>query len=70
MPQLPNPYIYPDGNPIRPVIPTKTQQNSIMIFSAFPSAKFERREKLLIPVGDNLSPFGPEEYFVGSEIRT
>ncbi len=70
VPSLPNPYIYPDGNPIRPVLPTKTVQNNIMLIGAFPSARFERRNKMLIPVGDNLSPFGHEEYFDGAEIRT
>lgn len=70
VPEIPNPYIYPDGNPIRPVIPTKTFQNSVMLIGAFPSARFERRNKLLIPTGDNLSPFGHEEYFDGAEVRT
>ena len=70
VPEIPNPYIYPDGNPVRPVIPTKTIQNSIMLVGAFPSARFERRNKLLIPTGDNLSPFGHEEYFDGAEVRT
>lgn len=68
--EIPNPYIYPDGNPVRPVIPTKTAQNSIMLIGAFPSARFEKRNKVLIPVGDNLSPFGHEEYFDGSTVRT
>jgi hypothetical protein len=58
IPAFPNPYVYPDGNPIRPVIPTQTTQNSIMLIGAFPSARFERRNGLLIPSGDNLSPFG------------
>lgn len=57
VPEIPNPYIYPDGNPVRPVIPVKTTQNSIMLIGAFPSARFERRNKVLIPVADNLSPF-------------
>ena len=70
IPEIPNPYIYPDGNPIRPVVPVKTTQNSIMLIGAFPSARFERRNKILIPVGDNLSPFGHEEYFDGAEVRT
>ncbi|MCK5201670.1 MAG: hypothetical protein KAR21_25125 [Spirochaetales bacterium] len=67
---IPNPYIYPDGNPIRPVIPTKTTRDSIMLIGAFPSARFEKRDKMLIPVGDNLSPFGHEEYFDGERIRS
>jgi hypothetical protein len=70
VPEIPNPYIYPDGNPVRPIIPTKTVQNSIMLIGAFPSARFEKRNKVLIPVGDNLSPFGQEEYFDGSTVRT
>jgi hypothetical protein len=69
VPKIPNPYIYPDGNPIRPVIPVKTFQNSIMLVGAFPSARFERRNKMLIPTGDNLSPFGHEEYFDGMQVR-
>lgn len=69
VPEIPNPYIFPDGNPILPVIPIKTVQNSIMIIGAFPSARFEYRNKLLIPVGNNLSPFGQEEYFDGSVVR-
>jgi hypothetical protein len=70
VPEIPNPYVFPDGNPILPVIPVKTTQNSIMIIGAFPSARFESRNKLLIPVGNNLSPFGQEEYFDGSIVRT
>lgn len=70
VPSIPIPYNYPDGNPIRPVIPTKTFQNSIMLIGAFPSARFERRNRMLIPIGDNLSPFGHEEYFDGAEVRT
>lgn len=68
--EIPEPYIYPDGNPVRPVIPVNTTQNSIMLVGAFPSARFEKRNKVLIPVGDNLSPFGHEEYFDGREVRT
>jgi len=70
VPQIPDPYVYPDGNPIRPVVPVKTIQNTIMLIGAFPSARFERRNKVLIPIGDNLSPFGQEEYFDGREVRT
>ena len=70
VPEIPKPYVYPDGNPIRPIIPVRTIQNSIMLIGAFPSARFERRNKLLIPIGDNLSPFGHEEYFDGAEVRT
>ena len=68
--EIPDPYLYPDGNPIRPVVPTQTAQNLIMLIGAFPSARFEKRNGKLIPVGDNLSPFGHEEYFDGSEVRT
>ena len=68
--EIPDPYIYPDGNPIRPVIPTQTTQNSVMLIGAFPSARFEKRKGRLIPVGDNLSPFGHEKYFDGTEVRT
>jgi hypothetical protein len=70
VPEIPKPYMYPDGNPVRPVIPVRTNKNSIMLIGAFPSARFERRNKLLIPTGDNLSPFGYEEYFDGTEVRT
>jgi hypothetical protein len=72
VPAIPNPYIYPDGNPIRPVIPVKTCQNSIMLVGAFPSARFERRgeNRRLIPTGNNLSPFGHEKYFDGEKVRT
>jgi len=69
VPKIPDPYVYPDGNPIRPVVPVKTAQNDIMLIGAIPSARFERRNKVLIPVGDNLSPFGQEEYFDGREVR-
>ena len=66
---FPTPYLYPDGNPIRPVVPVQTTLNKIMLVGAFPSARFERRNGKLIPVGDNLAPFGPEQYFDGSEVR-
>ena len=67
--QIPDPYVYPDGNPIRPVIPVKTVKNSIMLIGAFPSARFEKRNGVLIPAGDNLSPFASEEYFDGETVR-
>ena len=67
---IPNPYVYPDGNPVRPVVPVSTCKDSIMLIGAFPSARFERRNNILIPVGDNLSPFGQEKYFDGSSVRT
>ncbi len=69
VPELPSPYIYPDGNLIRPVVPVKTTKNSIMLIGAFPSARFESRNGKLIPIGDNLAPFGTEEYFDGSTVR-
>jgi len=69
IPSFPRRYVYPDGNPIRPVLPVQKSTQKIMIVGAFPSARFERREGKLIPVADNLSPFGPEEYFDGREVR-
>ena len=67
--EFPKNYVYPDGNPIRPVLPVQITQNNIMIIGAFPSARFERRNGKLIPIADNLSPFGEEKYFDGREIR-
>lgn len=69
IPSFPRRYEYPDGNPIRPVLPIQEVPRDVMIIGAFPSARFERREGKLIPVGDNLSPFGPEEYFDGRDVR-
>lgn len=66
---FPQDYIFPDGNPILPVLPTNLVKNSIMLIGAFPSARFERRNEKLIPVANNLSPFANEEYFDGREIR-
>jgi hypothetical protein len=66
---FPSPYLYPDGNPVRPVVPVQTTLNRVMLIGAFPSARFERRLGKLIPVGDNLAPFEPERYFDGSEVR-
>lgn len=66
---FPKPYLYPDGNPIRPVVPVQTTINKVMVVGAFPSARFERRQGKLIPVGDNLGPFEPEHYFDGFETR-
>ena len=63
--KFPKDYIFPDGNPILPVLPTNLIQKSIMLIGAFPSARFERRDGKLIPVGNNLSPFAKEEYFDG-----
>lgn len=69
VPQIPDPYLYPDGNPVRPVVPVQTTINRIMLVGAFPSVRFERRQGKLIPVGDNLAPFGPEQYFDGAQVR-
>lgn len=70
IPEFPQEYIFPDGNPISPVLPIQTEPKKIMLIGAFPSARFERRNTVLIPVGNNLSPFGFEKYFDGREIRT
>lgn len=69
VPEIPTPYLFPDGNPVLPVLPVETVQNGIMIIGAFPSARFERRNGYLIPIGNNLSPFGTEKYFDGQQIR-
>lgn len=69
VPEFPEEYYFPDGNPITPVLPVQTIQNGIMIIGAFPSARFERRNGVLIPVANNLSPFGEESYFDGREVR-
>ncbi len=69
IPEFPKKYVYPDGNFIRPVLPVQITQKKIMLVGAFPSARFERRNGLLIPVADNLSPFGEEKYFDGRQIQ-
>ena len=72
---LPVRYTYIDGNPIKPVVPVQTTQESLMIIGAYPSAKFEARysldsnRKRLVPIADNLQPFGIEEYFDGQQVR-
>lgn len=66
---VPKHYLFPLGNPIRPVVPTKTEINGIMLIGAFPSARFEVVDKMLIPSANNLSPFGEEEYFDGMRVR-
>ncbi len=66
---FPKQYVYPYGNPIKPVMPVEIAQNKIMIIGAFPSARFEKKDGFLIPVSDNLSPFGEEKYFDGQQIR-
>jgi hypothetical protein len=69
IPEFPIEYRYPDGNPVRPVLPIADERKEIILVGAFPSARFERRNGKLIPVGDNLSPFGQEKYFDGQAIR-
>lgn len=72
---LPSSYTYPDGNPIRPVLPVCTRVRSLMIVGAYPSARFEQRlstegsRHRLVPVADNLAPFAVEEYFDGIQTR-
>lgn len=66
---FPEKYVYPDGNAVKPILPVQITQNRIMLIGAFPSARFERRSGKLIPIADNLSPFGKEKYFDGKEIR-
>jgi hypothetical protein len=68
-PSFPRTYTYPDGNPIRPVLPIQKAPTGVMVIGAFPSARFESREGRLIPVADNLSPFGPEAYYDGERVR-
>lgn len=70
VPEFPKVYAYPDGNPVRPVLPIVDAPKKIMLIGAFPSARFETRDGKLIPIGDNLSPFGKEKYFDGRLIRT
>jgi len=72
---LPEDYKYPTGNPIRPVPPIQTSTHGLMIIGAYPSARFERhlspvsKKRRLIPVADNLQPFGTEVYFDGIQVR-
>lgn len=74
---LPATYAYPDGNPIRPVPPVCTHVGGLMIVGAYPSARFEARPSRrshgryrLVPIADNLQPFGDEQYFDGVRVRT
>ncbi len=67
--EFPEKYLFPDGNPILPVLPVRTGKENLMFVGAFPSARFENRNGLLIPTANNLSPFGKEEYFDGQQIR-
>jgi uracil-DNA glycosylase len=72
---LPKDYSYPTGNAIRPVPPIQTTTHGLMIIGAYPSARFERRlstvtnKRRLIPIADNLQPFGTEVYFDGIQVR-
>ena len=74
---LPEVYTYPDGNPICPLPPIQTSVGGLMIVGAYPSARFESRQSQdqtgryrLVPVADNLQPFGYEKYFDGVRVRT
>jgi len=74
---LPENYTYPSGNPIRPLPPIQTAIGGLMIIGAYPSARFESHPSRitpnryrLIPVADNLQPFGCEKYFDGLRVRT
>ena len=67
--EFPEKYLFPDGNSILPILPVKTEKGKLMFVGAFPSARFENRNGLLIPATNNLSPFGKEEYFDGQQIR-
>ena len=69
IPEFPDPYTYPFGNPIRPLLPVQVTTNNLMIIGAFPSARFETLENRLIPIADNLAPFEPEMYFDGCKTR-
>ena len=72
---LPANYSYPTGNPIRPVVPVQTKPGGLMVIGAYPSARFETRlspksnHRRLIPIADNLQPFGEEVYFDGTRVR-
>ncbi len=74
---LPDNYSYPNGNPIRPLPPIQVAVGGLMIIGAYPSARFESRpsrihpnRNRLIPIADNLQPFGYEQYFDGLRVRT
>jgi hypothetical protein len=73
---LPQPYTYPNGNPIRPITPLQTKTNGLMIIGAYPSTRFEYRKAVdgtakyrLVPIGYNLKPIANEEYFDGLRVR-
>lgn len=69
--RLPEHYQYLYGNPVQPVVPLDTEQDSVFIVGAYPSARFAsiKRERD-VPVGDNCGPFSTERYFDGRSIRT
>lgn len=69
VPGFPEKYLFPYGNPVRPVLSVSTCEKEIMLIGAFPSARFEIIQKRLIPVANNLSPFAREEYFDGFGFR-
>ena len=73
---LPEKYTFPDGNHIVPLPPIRTDVRGLMIVGAYPSARFEYRlsstlprRYRLIPIANNLQPFGPEQYFDGLRVR-
>ena len=37
---LPDPYTYPDGNPIRPLPPVQPAVGGLLIVGAYPSARY------------------------------
>ena len=74
---LSEPYTFPDGNPIRPLPPVQVAPPGLMIIGTYPSARFESRPShnnpnryRIIPVANNLQPFGSEQYFDGIRVRT
>ncbi|MAT39014.1 MAG: hypothetical protein CL946_05355 [Ectothiorhodospiraceae bacterium] len=40
IPELPEKYVYPTGNPTRPVLPVETVTGGVMLIGAFPSTRF------------------------------
>jgi hypothetical protein len=74
---LPESYTFPDGNPILALPPIQTRIGGLMIIGAYPSARFEsrlsqagRKSWRLVPIANNLQPFGYEQYFDGLRVRT
>lgn len=66
---FPENYLFPYGNPVQPVLSISSCEKMIMLIGAFPSARFEIRNKKLIPAANNLAPFAREEYFDGYGFR-